>query len=264
MSDFDKEAEREKLREKFEKEEDNRAATEQMSELLLKGATMTNAHCSDCGDPIFRYDGQEFCPTCQKPVARDTGETGADAPDDRETADDGDQIEVADPSNEARVQFGAPDEAETESAPDAAGDPGRQETARARADSASHEAASEPSSNDPTAPPEAGDDRASQQSEQAEPAPQTARAGASPEPDRRPSDEQSRETPTQNPPVSARHTAASDTDDTAAHMEAASALLAETAHRFAERAAATENPREARDHLKAAREAAEALDAARF
>ncbi|TQR22425.1 hypothetical protein C9J85_13730 [Haloferax sp. wsp5] len=33
--------------------------------------------------------------------------------------------------------------------------------------------------------------------------------------------------------------------------------------RFAERAAATENPREAREHLQAAREAAEALDAAR-
>jgi uncharacterized Zn finger protein (UPF0148 family) len=36
-----------------------------MSELLLKGATMTNRHCDTCGDPIFRYQGQEFCPTCQ-------------------------------------------------------------------------------------------------------------------------------------------------------------------------------------------------------
>jgi len=65
MSDFDKEAEREKLREQLEEEEESRQHTQRMSELLLKGATMTNSHCDNCGDPIFRYDGQEFCPTCQ-------------------------------------------------------------------------------------------------------------------------------------------------------------------------------------------------------
>ena len=37
-----------------------------MSELLLKGATMTNQHCNRCGDPIFRFDGQAFCPSCQE------------------------------------------------------------------------------------------------------------------------------------------------------------------------------------------------------
>lgn len=71
MSEFDKEAEREKLREKFEKEEKDREATQRMSELLLKGATMTNIHCDVCGDPIFRSDDQEFCPTCQKPVVQE-------------------------------------------------------------------------------------------------------------------------------------------------------------------------------------------------
>ncbi|MEA5388710.1 Sjogren's syndrome/scleroderma autoantigen 1 family protein [Haloarculaceae archaeon H-GB11] len=65
MSDFDKEAERERLREKYERDKAKREATEQMSDLLLKGATMTNAHCGECGDPIFRHEGQEFCPTCQ-------------------------------------------------------------------------------------------------------------------------------------------------------------------------------------------------------
>ena len=64
MSDFDKEAERERLKEKYEAEQEDREATQHMSELLLKGATMTNSHCGNCGDPIFRYDGQEFCPTC--------------------------------------------------------------------------------------------------------------------------------------------------------------------------------------------------------
>ncbi|WP_435334301.1 Sjogren's syndrome/scleroderma autoantigen 1 family protein [Haloarchaeobius sp. TZWWS8] len=65
MSEFDKEAEREKLRQKFAKEEEDRKSTQRMSELLLQGATMTNSHCNTCGDPIFRYDGNEFCPSCQ-------------------------------------------------------------------------------------------------------------------------------------------------------------------------------------------------------
>ncbi len=65
MSDFDKEAEREKLRKKYADDEDKRANTKRMSELLLKGATMTNQHCDSCGDPLFRHNGQTFCPTCQ-------------------------------------------------------------------------------------------------------------------------------------------------------------------------------------------------------
>ncbi|AXG05463.1 hypothetical protein DU500_02880 [Haloplanus rubicundus] len=65
MSGFDEEAERERLREKYEQDQEKRASTQRMSELLLKGATMTNSHCDTCGDPIFRHDGQEFCPTCQ-------------------------------------------------------------------------------------------------------------------------------------------------------------------------------------------------------
>jgi uncharacterized Zn finger protein (UPF0148 family) len=65
LSGFDEEAERERLREKYEQDQEKRASTQRMSELLLKGATMTNSHCDTCGDPIFRHDGQEFCPTCQ-------------------------------------------------------------------------------------------------------------------------------------------------------------------------------------------------------
>ncbi|GAB6860987.1 Sjogren's syndrome/scleroderma autoantigen 1 family protein [Haloplanus litoreus] len=89
MSGFDKEAERERLREKYEQDQEKRAATQRMSELLLKGATMTNSHCDSCGDPIFRYDGQEFCPTCQAANADDaaSAETEpADPPTEDETA----------------------------------------------------------------------------------------------------------------------------------------------------------------------------------
>jgi uncharacterized Zn finger protein (UPF0148 family) len=63
--DFDKEAERQRLREKYERDKEDRESTERMSELLLQGATMTNRHCDTCGSPIFRYQGQEFCPNCQ-------------------------------------------------------------------------------------------------------------------------------------------------------------------------------------------------------
>lgn len=65
MSDFDKEAEREKLRKKFAEDEAKREQTQRMSELLLQGATMTNKHCDRCGDPLFRHNGEEFCPTCR-------------------------------------------------------------------------------------------------------------------------------------------------------------------------------------------------------
>ncbi|RQG95244.1 Sjogren's syndrome/scleroderma autoantigen 1 family protein [Natrarchaeobius chitinivorans] len=64
MSDFDKEAEREKLREKYERDKKEREATQRMSDLLLKGATMTNSHCGTCGDPLFQQDGTTFCPSC--------------------------------------------------------------------------------------------------------------------------------------------------------------------------------------------------------
>ena len=72
MSEFDKEAEREKLREQLEAEQEDREATQRMSELLLGGATMTGKHCENCASPIFRRNGQEFCPNCNQVV----GETG--------------------------------------------------------------------------------------------------------------------------------------------------------------------------------------------
>ncbi|MCL7417327.1 MAG: hypothetical protein M8354_05745 [Halalkalicoccus sp.] len=75
--DFDKEAEREKLRKKYANERQDREATQRMSDLLLQGATMTNKHCDRCGDPIFRYEGQEFCASCQ--AAGQAAEGAADA-----------------------------------------------------------------------------------------------------------------------------------------------------------------------------------------
>ncbi|MFW5978337.1 MAG: Sjogren's syndrome/scleroderma autoantigen 1 family protein [Halohasta sp.] len=105
MSDFDKEAEREKLRKKFAADEEKRANTRRMSELLLKGATMTNKHCDRCGDPLFRYDGQTFCPTCQADGAevqpQPDAEGSADGKNMARESTDGENMagQPADPQN---------------------------------------------------------------------------------------------------------------------------------------------------------------------
>ena len=216
MSEFDKEAEREKLREKYEHEEQKREATEQMSELLLKGATMTNAHCSDCGDPIFRYDGQEFCPTCEKAVERNTGGADEDGDDQRE----GDQgsIEVTEPSTDTRVAFGG----DAEQAEAGQGGQQDEEAARSR------------------------DERPQQSQANRQPQQNQAnRRGQQPTPSRQQGN---------SAPQPSRTTGG---DGVAAARESLVAALI----RFSEQAAATDDPRRARDHLAAAREAAEALDA---
>lgn len=91
MSEMDKEAEREKLRKQLEEEAEDRKATQHMSELLLKGATMTNRHCDECGDPLFRHEGREFCPTC----GRQTRTTGTDREEPSDGAT-GDEITTSD------------------------------------------------------------------------------------------------------------------------------------------------------------------------
>ncbi|WP_233741070.1 Sjogren's syndrome/scleroderma autoantigen 1 family protein, partial [Halobaculum saliterrae] len=87
-SGFDKEAEREKLQEKFARDERKRESTRRMSELLLKGATMTNSHCDACGSPVFRQNGQEFCPECDGGDGP-SGEGAAAAREERGPAADG-------------------------------------------------------------------------------------------------------------------------------------------------------------------------------
>jgi uncharacterized Zn finger protein (UPF0148 family) len=88
MSDFDKEAEREKLRKRFAEEDEKRETTEQMSELLLQGATMTDTHCDNCGSPLFRYDGQTFCPSCQQTAAESETDDRTTTPDSTPTDDE--------------------------------------------------------------------------------------------------------------------------------------------------------------------------------
>jgi uncharacterized Zn finger protein (UPF0148 family) len=218
MSDFDKEKERERLREKYEQDKQKREATEKMSELLLQGATMTNAHCSECGDPIFRYDGQEFCATCEKPVDRE----GSDAEDSDESETSQGAIEVTSPSDDARVKFGGQ-----------SGDSSRsdgEQGPRERADTGE----SQPRETERTGQPQS---RPSQSRE-------------SQSRERQPRQPQTREIPSIEPGEGGDVTAARES-------------LVRTLQRFSEQAEATEDPQRAREHLSAAREAAETLAALR-
>ena len=229
MSEFDKEKERERLREQYERDRKKREATEQMSELLLQGATMTNAHCSECGDPIFRYDGQEFCATCERPVER-----AADASEDGDEDED-DQLEVTTPSEDTRVVFG--DESDqaaqqkaqtgTRQAEGGEGSLSRRDTAGSADDSTARATAdrSTPRADDPAA--QATTDRPSGRTSAGE-------------------------------PVERR-----DTYDSGGGLDAARDSLVRTLVAHADRAEAAGDPREARDHLQVAREAAETLDALR-
>jgi uncharacterized Zn finger protein (UPF0148 family) len=205
MSEFDKEAEREKLREKYGDEDDeDREATQRMSQLLLKGATMTNHHCDTCGDPIFRQNGSEFCPTCHS-EAQAAAETGSqsDATESPDAAAEASAPAQADRSAAAQVPENA--EAQTASSP----------ASLVRQDAGEQSA----SGRDSQERRDVGDVR-------------------SPTP-------------------------ASQSPDAAATPEDAEAALTSALTRFARAAAATDDPRRAQDHLAAAREAAEALDALR-
>ena len=228
MSEFDKEKERERLREQYERDRKKREATEQMSELLLQGATMTNAHCSECGDPIFRYDGQECCATCERPVER-----AADASEDGDEDED-DQLEVTTPSEDTRVVFG--DESDQ-----AAQQKAQTGTRQAEGGEGSLSRRDTAGADDPTT--RATADRSTSRAD--DPAAQAT------------ADRQSGRT-SAGEPVERR-----DTYDSGGGLDAARNSLVRTLVAHADRAEAAGDPREARDHLQVAREAAETLDALR-
>ncbi|MFP4175148.1 MAG: Sjogren's syndrome/scleroderma autoantigen 1 family protein [Halobacteriales archaeon] len=46
--------------------------TRVMSEALTRGATMLDDACDDCGNPLFRYQGDVFCAVCRE-VSEDNG-----------------------------------------------------------------------------------------------------------------------------------------------------------------------------------------------
>jgi len=232
MSDFDREAERERLREKYERDREEREVTEQMSELLLQGATMTNAHCSACGNPIFRYDGQEFCPTCERPVDRGDGADGADRGPDEADAGDGEDgaadVEMAAPSDDTRVVFG---------------DAGDREQSGADTQTRRAETGEQPDRDGQVAN-SGGSPR--DVAEPAEGTDATRGAGSA-----------------HDVTAPARSPGEQGADTSGADIGSARASLVRTLVAFSRRAEAADDPREAREHLQAAREAAETLAALR-
>jgi uncharacterized Zn finger protein (UPF0148 family) len=246
MSDFDKEAERERLREKYEREQEKRESTERMSELLLKGATMTDAHCGNCGDPIFRYDGEEFCPTCQERVAPGEEAAGEDAATAEGDGQAGAAQEGVDESPEQTPDVEAPTQPESSDA-DAAGSAGApadvgtgQSVDPTGRDANGTEAAAAHDGTSARADTSTTPNAAASQG--------SAGSGSQPQAPQVPSGSQP-----QAPPEPA-----GDVDD---ELGAARASLTRTLLRQARAAENCEDPRRAKDHLAAAREAAEALAA---
>lgn len=249
MSDFDREAEREQLREQFERDEAKREATERMSELLLKGATMTNRHCDTCGDPIFRHDGRAFCPTCHG------GPEGVPGPGEQPTGESrGDDPDAVDATAETPAQ---PDGV-AEQRPDETGRPAGQHPDEPGRPAGEHHPAggessraSAPESADPG--PTAREGAEMGHADETRPVPeQDARGAAGPEP-----------SPAANP---RRRTG--DAGDVAGDapggddLAAARASLTRSLAALARRAESAEDVSRAREFLAAAREAAEALEAA--
>lgn len=235
MSDeFDKEAEREKLREKYGDDEEDRKATERMSDLLLKGATMTNTHCGTCGDPLFRQNGVTFCPSCHggpegvegagvEGAEEQTQEQGR-SPAEPEGGGGATEIDVSSPGEAGNGDEGP-------NAGPAEGPAGQSDS------SGTGERATPSGRTEPGMP-----DR-DRRSDRESPRAPRSRGSAADQPD----------TPTA--PVSDAPAGGSGTD-------ARGSLLA-ALERFSAEAAATDDPRYARECLEAAREAAEALAALR-
>ncbi|WP_256546174.1 Sjogren's syndrome/scleroderma autoantigen 1 family protein [Halobellus inordinatus] len=240
MSDFDEEAERKRLREKYEKDEERRKETQQMSELLLKGATMTNRHCDECGAPIFRYQGQEFCPSCQRVAGGEQAQAGG-AGADAETEP----------------------EAQAAESPAASGSP--EPTADATDASAGAQREPESIEVDAVSPAERSAEAAADQIPDAGTTPSSAASTPSTESAANGRHESTPVTATPRPeataaPDSEGRTEGVSTADGAADRQTARESLLRALTRHAQLAEQTDDPRRASEHLSAAREAAAALD----
>ncbi|MFB6189378.1 MAG: Sjogren's syndrome/scleroderma autoantigen 1 family protein [Halapricum sp.] len=267
MSDFDKDAERERLRKQFEQEESQRETTERMSELLLKGATMTNAHCGTCGDPIFRYEGQEFCPTCQE-VVTDEGDTA----EGQSSADQADAAPAdatpADTTAESPSENGTTPEsiseesaAGLEESDESVADAGRP---RAEPDPDAVEVEPDPDAVEVEPDPDAVEiepDEEAAESVDGEPSdlPERRERAAVPDRDRRPSESIRRPDPPARREVTEEDAHASLSGD--ADLTDARESLRRSLVRFAREAERADDPRRATEHLEAAHEAAETLAA---
>lgn len=257
MSDFDKEAEREKLREKYERDKAEREATQRMSDLLLKGATMTNSHCGTCGDPLFQQDGTTFCPSCHgNPDAVQGTELEAEPADDAATERAGGEDPAADRNGESDERDAA-GESDTD-------DDARPERTRTHRSERRREQQLDPDrgadSSDRAEPTDEPTTEAVEPTQPRQPA--TAAPSHQPStPDRRSSsrvDAAGSESPAGTGTGTPRRSTDGDSE-----LEAARESLRRALEKFAGEAAATDDPRYATACLEAAREASETLSTLR-
>lgn len=247
MSDFDKEAEREKLREKYERDKADRQATQRMSDLLLKGATMTNTHCGTCGDPLFQQDGTTFCPSCHgnpdavqgtnleaQPAEEATPEPASSADADKrndstaEATADADASELGDTPSESPTVASEP----VRPADDADADAG-----------AAQDGTDRPSRVD----------RSTESSQSVQTPPSQVTSSHATDDNRAQRDEHHMPSSRSPPSTASQHT----------DLETARASLVDALEKFSRNAAETDDPRYAKECLQAAREASEALDVLR-
>ena len=243
MSDeFDREAEREKLREKYEHDQQKREASERMSELLLQGATMTNRHCPECQSPVFTYEGTAFCPTCQREVTED-GELaseaeGGEASDTASGERDAERSETAADASDGR-QEPRTDEADADPSTDGTAADGRSATASPDSGGEAERTPGEPP---------AGDDR------EADPRPSSEETRPATTPERRPA---------RVDPPARRADAGGDRREERRDLEDAEAALVREITNLTRRAEETRDVGRKRDFFAAAREAAETLETVR-
>ncbi|ELZ03132.1 hypothetical protein C482_03889 [Natrialba chahannaoensis JCM 10990] len=254
MSDFDKEAEREKLREKYERDKEERQATQRMSDLLLKGATMTNSHCGTCGDPLFQENGTTFCPSCHGNPDAVQG-TGLEA-----DAADADAAEDATPEETAPEAGAGPETAtdERNAAADSSETADRADTDAPRDPKVTSQPSDETDSDRTDADrsrPASGSYSQSQPQTQSQP---QSRTQSQNQTKAHPESPPRRDEPT---PASSVDTNA--TDSSAGDRSAARDSLTRALEKFAAEAAATDDPRYAKECLEAAREASETLESLR-
>jgi uncharacterized Zn finger protein (UPF0148 family) len=240
MSEFDKEAEREKLREKYERDQQKRKETERMSQLLLQGATMTNRHCDTCGDPLFRYQGNQFCATCEGRAQEAEAASRAQPEAQAQEAETGtDVAETSRPADDRRETTPIGDQ----------GDPDPVDADAAMGADAGGDVESAPEQHDTPAP--TVEDRAAVEADtpdsSAHTSTSTSRSGGEP--------------PTTETSVRTTRDAHDAHGGEEADLDAARASLIRTLTHHARRAEAVEDPRRATDHLTAVREAADALSA---
>ncbi|WP_121744177.1 Sjogren's syndrome/scleroderma autoantigen 1 family protein [Natronorubrum halophilum] len=241
MSDFDKEAEREKLREKYERDREERRTTQRMSDLLLKGATMTNAHCGTCGDPLFQQDDTTFCPSCHGNPDAVRG-TDLEAQPAAESADEADSETASERTadREPSSRTAETESAATDGSSADAAKPDRQRSQPSDADTA----------DDPQR--SSTDTAAASPSRAVEPSP-----GQSPPQ----TDSAGRDIARRSAADDRRRASSSQPAD--GDLEASRASLRQALKKFASKAAATDDPRYAKDCLEAAREASETLETLR-